>query len=165
MNFYIDIHFKQMIKKYDILWNANVLFEKNKHWIFKKYVLSINHRNVKRQFFLKKNLFFTAKIIINDVFRHVDIKLFVQFHHLLKRCFGLLKNFIWKKNKCQKNSKMSMLHTFLSSNTHSNVSAFEKYKRSYLKKHNLSYWMMNANNTFQTLTKKTLFEYATQCMF
>ena len=84
--------------------------------MFKKYVLSINHHNVKKQFFLKKNLFFIVKVIINDVFCYINIKLFVQFHHLLK------------KNKYEKNLKMSMLHTFLSSNTHSNVNAFEKYK-------------------------------------
>ena len=148
LNFHININFKQMIKKYGILWNINVLFEKNKHRMFKKYVLLINHRNVKKQFFLKKNLFFIVKVIINDVFCYINIKLFVQFHHLLKRCFELLKNFIWKKNKCEKNSRMLMLHTFLSSNTHSNVSAFEKYKWSYLKKHNFLYQMMNADNTF-----------------
>ena len=35
LNFHIAVHFVIMMKKYDVLWNNNVLFEENKHRFFK----------------------------------------------------------------------------------------------------------------------------------
>ena len=47
-NFHIAVHFVIMMKEYDVLWNNNVLFEKNKHQFFKQIILSINYRKSER---------------------------------------------------------------------------------------------------------------------
>ncbi len=52
-NYHIKIHFQKTMKKYDVLWNINVLFDENKHRFFKQTVLIINNKKSKKQFFLR----------------------------------------------------------------------------------------------------------------
>lgn len=64
-----------MMKKYDVLWNSNVLFEKNKHRFFKQTILFINNRKFEKQFLLKNVMRFIIKVVLSETFSfaHSDL--------------------------------------------------------------------------------------------
>ena len=53
-NFHIKMHFADLMKKYDVFWNINVLFDENKHRFFKQTVFSINNRKSKKIIIFQK---------------------------------------------------------------------------------------------------------------
>ena len=109
-NFHIAVHFATMMKKYGVLWNANVLFEENKHRFFKQTVLSINHRKSERQLLLKNAMRFTMKTILSEAFSNIYSRLISQFARIQKHCFNVLKtfdDFICNESECEKATKMT----------------------------------------------------------
>ena len=109
LNFYIIVYFVIMMKEYDVLWNNNVLFEKNKHRFFKQTVLSINHRKSKRQFLFKNVMLFTMKTILSEIFSNIYSLLISQFAKIQQHCLNVLKtfnDFDCNQSKCENATKM-----------------------------------------------------------
>jgi hypothetical protein len=71
-NFHIKLHFEKMMKKYDVLWNINVLFDEDKHRFFEYIVWITNNRKSKRQLLFKNVVRFIIKIVINKIFIHTQ---------------------------------------------------------------------------------------------
>lgn len=88
-NVYINFHYANTLKKYDLITHCNVLMKENKHRMFKKNVYSINFINVERHLFVRENLKQTTKLLFLKIFKTSDSELTFMINDLQHLCFTL----------------------------------------------------------------------------
>jgi hypothetical protein len=133
-NFHIKLNFEKMMKKYDVLWNINVLFDKDKHKFFKQIVLITNNRKSKRQFLFKNVVRFIIKVVINKIFIHTQSEIIFQMLRLQNQCLNLLKDLNY--HTCNELNDDLFMNEFFS--IHIKFYVRDRLKNAYVKRLNLS---------------------------
>ncbi len=146
-NFHIDLHFDRIVSKYNVFWNVNVFFKKNKHRFYKQIVLFINHRKSKKQLFFKETMRFIIKILMYEVFLHINFNMTSQFLRLRKQCSSFFESLLFLMNRDVENKNYTNIF-LLKSITHTQLSVREKLTQVYMKHHSLSITMSSSNETF-----------------
>jgi hypothetical protein len=141
LNYHIEIHFQKTMKKYDVLWNINVLFDENKHRFFKQIVLIINNKKSKRQLLFMNVVRFIVKTFINETFVDVELNISSQLLRLQKECSNVLKSL--NHVSSQNENDVSILKI---DSTHLKSNLRERIKKDFLKKLNLFTKMSNMKN-------------------
>ncbi len=140
-NYHIKIHFQRTMKKYDVLWNINVLFDENKHRFFKQVVLIINNRKSERQLLFKNAVRFIVKTFISETFVDVESNISSQLLRLQKECSSILKSL--NHVSSQNENDVSILKI---DSTHLKSNLRERIKQDFLKKFNVFTKMSNMKN-------------------
>ncbi len=90
-NIHAELYFENVAIKYVTLNNCIMFTNKDKHWFFKKMMLCINHRNVKKTLLEKETMWQMIQFILMNFYAVTKSNLTAEMLKIHKKCLILFK--------------------------------------------------------------------------